>query len=192
MTFPQGQFGVIHADPAWSYQMYSDKGHGKSPHAHYQCMSMDELKGMRDDILFATAPDAVLFMWAVWPMLPDALELMKEWGFQYKTGGAWHKRSKTWLPECEAPKSAFGTGYILRSACEPFLIGTRGEPKAKNRSTRNIIEAAVREHSRKPDSTIEMLENLFDGPYLELFARTKREGWSVWGNETDKFSEVAL
>lgn len=181
MSFPSGQFGVIYADPPWSYEMYSDKGYEKSPYAHYDCMGIDQLKALRDQIVFATAPNAVLFMWAVFPMLPQAIELMSAWGFQFKTGGAWHKKTS-------GGKTAFGTGYILRSASEPFLIGTHGNPKARNRSTRNLIEAVTREHSRKPDETIPMIENLFDGPYLELFARTQRPGWTVWGNQTDKFT----
>lgn len=195
MNFPTGQFNVIYADPPWSYKMWGDDGYEKSPDKHYDCMNMDDLKGLRDTILFAAAPDCVLFMWAVFPMLPEAIELMREWGFKYKTGGAWHKRSKTWTPECEEPKTAFGTGYIFRSACEPYLVGTIGNPKIKNKSTRNIIDAymiedAVREHSRKPDGTIELIEDLFEGDYLELFGRTQRPGWTVWGNQTDKFSEA--
>lgn len=188
--FPQGQFGLIYADPPWAYEMYSEKGHDKSPYAHYDCMQHEDLLAMRDDVLFATAPDSVCFMWAVWPKIQEALELMEAWGFEYKTGGAWHKRSSTWTPNCEEPKTAFGTGYILRSACEPFLIGTVGNPTTKNKSTRNLIEEAVREHSRKPDCTYEMIENLFDGAYLELFARNQREGWQAWGNQTDKFEEA--
>lgn len=139
---------------------------------------------MRDEIIFASSPDSVCFMWAVWPKIHEALELMEAWGFKYKTGGAWHKKTVN-------GKSSFGTGYLLRSASEPFLIGTLGQPIIKNRSTRNIIDAVVREHSRKPDCTYGLIEGLFDGPYLELFARHKRPGWSVWGNQTDKFEGAA-
>lgn len=182
--FPRGQFGVILADPPWAYEMYSENGHAKSPYAHYDCMPAGQLKAMRDDILFAAGPNCVLFMWAVFPMLPFALDLMSTWGFQYKTGGAWHKKTVH-------GKTAFGTGYILRSACEPFLIGTLGNPTIKNRSTRNLIEAVAREHSRKPDETIGIIEELFEGPYLELFSRQKRPGWESWGNETEKFKVPA-
>jgi N6-adenosine-specific RNA methylase IME4 len=137
-------------------------------------------------------------MWACFPLLRQAVDLMREWGFAYKTGGPWVKRgSKAGL--------AFGTGYVLRSAAELFLIGTKGQPTIKNRSTRNvlmtgdqpaslddidsiIVDSLRREHSRKPDEMIPLIENLFDGPYLELFARTQRPGWSVWGNQTDKFT----
>ncbi len=150
-------------------------------------MNYQQLEALRDDILFSTGPNAVCFMWAVWPKLDEAFKLMKAWGFEYKTGGAWHKRSKTWVEGQKDPKSAFGTGYLLRSASEPFLIGTVGNPNILNKSTRNIIEAAVREHSRKPDCQYKIIESLFDGPYLELFARNQREGWSVFGNQVDKF-----
>jgi N6-adenosine-specific RNA methylase IME4 len=143
-------------------------------------MDMDALRSLRDDILFCAAPDCVLFMWCVFPMMPDAISLMRHWGFQYKTGGAWHKKTVN-------GKTAFGTGYIFRSACEPFIVGTIGNPRAKNKSTRNIIDAVVREHSRKPDETVEMIEALFNGPYLELFGRTQRPEWTVWGDEAGKF-----
>lgn len=197
MMIPRISAGLIYADPPWAYRMYSDKGYEKSPQAHYDCMTADQLAALRDDVIFAAAPDCVLFMWAVWPMLREALLLMQAWGFSYKTGGAWHKRSKTWTPGCDDPKTSMGTGYIFRSACEPFLIGTTGAPRTLNKSTRNIIEgdiiednvieAAVREHSRKPDCVYGLLEGLFPGPYLELFARTQREGWTACGNETGKF-----
>ncbi len=180
--FPSGQFGTILVDPPWAYEMYSEKGHAKSPYAHYDCMTLNELKSLRDYLDFATTPNAVLFMWGVFPMIPQALELIDHWGFKYKTGGAWHKKTKH-------GKDAFGTGYIFRSACEPYFIATRGNPTIKNRSTRNIIEASVREHSRKPDCVYDIIENLFDGAYLELFARTQRKNWTSWGNQTDKFED---
>lgn len=200
--FPKGQFGVICADNPWKYKMYSDKGHAKGAEAQYPTMTFDELAAMRDDILFAAAPNSVLFMWTTWAAdygtdhLQQAMDLMRIWGFQRKTGGHWTKLTKH-------GKQAFGTGYIMRSADEPFIIGTIGEPKIKNHSTRNqiftgdvpenlcdlgmLIAAQAREHSRKPDEVPIMLENLFDGPYLELFARTTRQGWTSWGNEINKF-----
>lgn len=153
---------------------------------------------MRDDILFATAKHAVCIMWATFALLPDALDLMRSWGFTYKTGGPWIKRAGTGNP-------AMGTGYVLRSASELFLIGTTGSPRIKNRGTRNvlltgdwptsveqldsvIVDTLRREHSRKPDEMIPLIEALFDGPYLEIFARTRRPGWNVWGNQLDTFA----
>lgn len=194
--FPPGQFGLIYADPAWDQVMYSDKGYDKSPQSHYECMSMDDLRAMRDSVLFACAPHCVLVMWAIWNMLPQALRLMQDWGFTYKTGGDWDKITKH-------GKQAFGNGYILRSSSEPFLIGTLGAPERQSRSVRNnfytgdvpadlrelniSIAAGIRDHSRKPDEMVPLLESLFPGPYLELFARTRRPGWEVWGKEVNKF-----
>src|ERR1017187_5509203 len=199
--FPAGQYGVIYCDPPWAYEMYSAKGYEKSPQEHYDCMSIDELKALRDPIVFATAPNAVCIMWATFALLPAALDLMRTWGFQFKTGGPWIKRAGNGNP-------AMGTGYVLRSAAELFLIGTLGAPRTKNKGQRNllltgdwphrtedidsiIVDSLRREHSRKPDEMIPLIENLFEGPYLELFARTQRPGWTTWGNQTDKFSEVA-
>jgi N6-adenosine-specific RNA methylase IME4 len=182
--FPRGQYGVILADPPWQYEMRSDKGYGRSPDAHYGCLPLEAIKAMRDDVVFAAGPDCVLFMWAVYPMLPQALELMDAWGFRFKTGGAWHKKTRH-------GKTAFGTGYILRSACEPFLIGTLGQPEIMSKSSRNIIEAEVREHSRKPDEAHVLIERTFRGPYLEMFGRQRRPGWDVWGNQVDLFEAAA-
>lgn len=194
------QYSVIYADPAWEFALRSPKGEEKSPQSHYQCMSMDAMKAMRDEILFATGPDCVCVMWATFPMLQEAMELMKAWGFTYCTAGAWQKVTA-------GGKQGFGTGYVLRSSAEIFLIGKFGSPKIKNKSTRNAlvtgdvpedlrmlgisIFSTLREHSRKPDEMRGLLQELFDGPYLELFARTKVEGWDCWGNETTKFAEVA-
>lgn len=195
--FPVQHHGVIYCDPPWQYEMYSDAGLGKSPDQHYSTMSLQQLKALRDEVFFATGPDAACIMWATFALFPQALELMKEWGFTYKTGGPWIKRAGTGNP-------AMGTGYVLRSSAECFLIGTRGAPKVRNRGQRNvlltgewparvedldsvIVDTLRREHSRKPDEMIPLIEALFDGPYLELFARTTRPGWTVWGNQTDKF-----
>lgn len=201
---PFGSYGLIMADPPWLYEMYSENGHEKGAHKHYKGMTFDELAEMRDQILFSSAPDCILFMWTTWTADPktgidhmqQALDLMKVWGFSRFSGGAWNKTTKH-------GKQAIGTGYNFRSASEPFIVGKIGNPKVKNHSTRNAlftgdipenlndlgisISSLAREHSRKPDEMADLLENLFDGPYLELFARTKRKGWDVFGDETDKF-----
>lgn len=177
---PRGHYGTIIADPPWSFTTHSTKGHGKSPHAHYECMDIDAIAAV--PVASVAAPDCALFMWATAPMLPQALAVMDEWGFQFKTAGAWAKQSKT------GAKWAFGTGYCFRSAAEFFLLGTRGRPAVQSRSVRNLIAAPVREHSRKPDDLHAMAEALYAGPRLELFARERRPGWDAWGNEADKFT----
>lgn len=201
MTFPTAQYGVLYADPPWKYEMYSDKGKQRSPDRHYPCMSLDELKSMRDDVIFATAPNSVCIMWATFPKLLEAVELMECWGFQYKTGGPWIKRAGNGNP-------SMGTGFIVRGASEIFLIGTHGNPKIKNKKTRNllltgtwpetvedidsvILDSLRREHSRKPDEMYAVIENLFEGAYLELFATQRWAGWDAWGNQIGKFGEEA-
>lgn len=177
------RYGAIIADPPWAYQNYSVKGQGKGAAGQYACMSTADIAALPVSQL--AAPDCALFMWATFPMLPDALALMEAWGFTFKSGGPWAKQSST------GAKWAFGTGYIYRSAAELFIVGTIGRPKIKSRSVRNLIVAPTRGHSRKPDEQYAHVESLFDGPYAELFARQQRPGWDAWGNETAKFSEAA-
>lgn len=176
-------YGAILADPPWRFELYSSKGEEKSPQAQYACMSTPEIAALPVNHL--AAPDSALVMWGTFPMLPDLLALMKAWGFTFKTGGAWAKQSST------GAKWAFGTGYVLRSAAELFVIGTIGKPQQRSRSERNLIVAPIREHSRKPEAMHGMIERLYPGPYLELFARERRPGWDAWGNQTEKFEREA-
>lgn len=177
-----GGFRCIYADPAWSFKTYGKNGHDKSPEAHYPTMALEDIKAL--PVGDVAAKDCFLLMWATWPVLDQALDLMGSWGFKYTTGGAWAKQSST------GKKWQFGTGYIFRSASEPLLVGKRGKPIWKSKSERNLWVSPVREHSRKPDEVVEMIERSIDGPFLELNARTTRQGWSVWGNETNKFGNV--
>jgi N6-adenosine-specific RNA methylase IME4 len=106
--------------------------------------------------------------------MPHALAVLDSWGFSFKTVAAWAKQSKS------GRRWQFGTGYLLRSAAEFFLIGTRGRPQQLSRRSRNLIVAPVREHSRKPEEIYELIEATWPGPYVELFARYPRAGWSQW------------
>lgn len=201
---PAGGFGLIMADPPWSYEMRSENGYAKAPEAQYQTMPLADIKALPVEAL--AARNCLLWLWAVNPQLPQALEVMAAWGFTFKTAGTWLKRSTR-------GKVSFGTGYILRSANEPFLIGTRGEPKT-TRSTRSAvithderftgewsdiwpngtvtIEASVREHSRKPDEAFQACDDLMpEVRKLELFSRTERKGWVTWGDESGKFGAAS-
>jgi N6-adenosine-specific RNA methylase IME4 len=178
-----GGFRVILCDPPWNFKTYNDNISAKSAASHYALMSMADLR--RLPIADLAAKDCALIMWATQAQLHDAIDLMRIWGFAYKTAGAWAKQSST------GQKWAFGTGYILRSAAEFYLVGTRGKPKAKVKNVRNLIVAPTRGHSRKPDQMHADLERLFDGPRLELFARQSRPGWTVWGHESAKFDKEA-
>jgi N6-adenosine-specific RNA methylase IME4 len=172
--------GAILCDPPWRFSNYSANGESKNPVAHYGCMDLDALKSLPVNHL--AAPDCAMIMWATAPLLPQAIDLLNHWGFTFKSAGSWAKQSST------GEKWAFGTGYCFRSASEFFLLGTIGKPKVQSRSVRNLIVAPVREHSRKPDCQYDMVEQLFAGPYVELFSRTARPGWQAWGNEAGRFS----
>lgn len=166
------KYGAILADPAWAYTMRGPKGFRKSPEAHYQTMSEAEIAALPVEKL--ASGDCLLFLWSTWPHLEGALRVMKAWGFRYKTGGSWTKLTKSGGP-------AFGTGYILRSAVEPFLIGTIGAPSYRDRAVRNLIEAERREHSRKPPDARAMIERLLPHAFAcELFATEPWPGHDVW------------
>lgn len=179
---PAGGADLIMADPPWSYAMYSEAGYDKSPDAHYQTMDLAAIKALPVEAL--AAPDALLWLWCVGPMMPQAFEVCAAWGFTFKTAGWWVKQTRN-------GKQTFGTGYLLRSAGEPFLIATRGKPRT-TRATRNTVLGLVREHSRKPDEAYLAAERLMpEARRIDLFSRQVRPGWTAWGNETTKFGEVA-
>ena len=175
---PFGYGGII-ADPPWQYEMYSPKGYKKSPEAHYDTMSDDEILSLPVGHL-AQEP-CWLFLWAIWPKLPLALECLKRWGFRHITGGAWVKRTK-------GGQLRWGTGYNLRSCCEPFLLARVGQAQARVTDLPNIIEARAREHSRKPDEARLIMERLCPERWLvELFSRSPWDGHDVWGHQTSMF-----
>ncbi|HET6606728.1 MAG TPA: MT-A70 family methyltransferase [Rhodopila sp.] len=181
LSLPELQARVILADPPWMFRNYSAKGEEKNPAAQYDCMSLDEIKALPVQEL-ADPTGCVLVMWATAPMLPQAIETMAAWGFQFKSAGAWAKQSST------GSKWAFGTGYCYRSAAEIWLLGSIGTTKQKARNVRNLIVAPAREHSRKPEQMRADIERMWDGPYIELFARERAAGWMAWGNDINKFS----
>lgn len=196
MTWPfgdleRGKYGAILADPPWSFEVWSkDTGAGRSPSAHYSTMSMREISRLPVDEL--AAKDCVLFMWACWPSIVDALRIIDAWGFTYKTCGFdWLKADNTQphFFQDDVPAQV-GMGYWTRANSEPCLLAVRGKPKRLNADVRQGIIAPRREHSRKPDGIHERIERLVAGPYCELFARQRQPKWDVWGNQTDKFAEA--
>lgn len=179
---PAGGFGLIMADPPWSYEMRSEKGYGRAPEAHYRTMDLAAIKALPVEML--AAENCVLWLWALGPQLPQALDVITAWGFTYKTSGHWAKVGTS-------GKQSFGTGYILRNAGEPFIIATRGAPKCA-RTVRSVIIAPVREHSRKPEKAFTEAERLLPGVRrLELFSRQNRPGWTSYGDEAGKFGVAA-
>ena len=180
---PAGGFSLIMADPPWSYGMRSEKGYAKSPEAHYRTMPVEDIQ--RLPVGHIAAQDSVLWLWALGNQLPQALAVIAAWGFTFKTSGHWAKTTRH-------GKQAFGTGYILRNAGEPFLIATRGAPKT-SRAVRSVLIAPAREHSRKPDAAFAAAEQMMpEVRRIELFSRQPRAGWDAWGDEACKFANEAV
>ena len=177
---PRGYYRAILADPPSPFLTRSQKGKGRSADRHYQTMSWLDIGTLPVEEL--AAPSCALFLWATWPTLPQALRLIEVWGFEYKTCAFdWIKINKDGRPR-------FGLGYWTRSNTEPCLLATRGHPKRLNADVSQVIVTQRREHSRKPDQVRSKIERLVAGPYLELFARSRRDGWDEWGDEVGKFN----
>jgi N6-adenosine-specific RNA methylase IME4 len=164
------RFAVILADPPWRWQPYSRvTGMDRAADNHYPTLPLDRIKAL----VPPAHRDAVLFLWAISSMLPQALEVMAAWGFRYKTSAVWVKPS-------------IGTGYWFRSRHEHLLVGTRGRIPAPAMGTQwsSVIEAPTRGHSVKPDTVYKLIESYFPTlQRLEMFARTDRPGWTAWGAE---------
>lgn len=184
MRFPKGKkFKVIMADPPWPYQTWGNgaqvPARGEQP---YETMSLDELQKL--PVSEAAADDCVLVMWVISSHVAKAIMLGICWGFEFKTlGFVWEKTQKG-----DPTKLKMGMGKWLRQECEISLLFTRGKPKRVSAGVRQVIQEPAREHSRKPDVAYERLEELCAGPYLELFSRTDRKGWTAWGDQTGHFN----
>ena len=187
-AIPRGHFAAIIADPPWSFRSWSDKGRNRAPDAmvrqkglaerHYATMGLADIRAL--PVGDMAARDCALFLWAVDCMLPEAIEVGRAWGFAYKTTGfTWAKTNRT------KPGYSVGLGYWTRGNPESCLYFTRGKPKRLSAAVRQLIVAPRREHSRKPEEARERVEALVPGPYLELFCREPRAGWSSWGDQTD-------
>jgi N6-adenosine-specific RNA methylase IME4 len=163
---PPGKFRAIYADPPWSY---SNSGFAQSAASKYPTMSLDRICDM--PIADKAVDETVLFLWATSPLLPDALTVMGAWDFQYKASMVWIKD--------RAP----GMGWYVNTKHEFLLIGAgRSTPHPKVKLD-SVVTAPVSKHSKKPEEFYALIEQMYEGPYLELFARNKREGWERWGNE---------
>ena len=186
---PSNHFGVIYADPATRFVTRSEKGKGRSADKHYQTMTWPQLMGLVGEIDRVAAKDAVLLCWTTWPQLLKTITFCQACGFEYKTAGFdWLKADGRSIHLFDDTiKAAMRMGYWTRSNGEPCLLFTRGKPKRLKADVRMGIIEPSREHSRKPDCVYGRIERLVAGPYLELFARTQRQGWTAVGDQVGKF-----
>ena len=164
---PDEEFNVIYADPPWRYEHSKTKN--RDIENQYPTMELEDIKQLE----VPANEDSVLFLWATAPKLKEALEVMESWGFNYRTNIIWDKET-------------IGMGYWARIQHEILLIGVKGKfnpPFEENRFPSVYQEKKTR-HSSKPHFYYEMIEKMFpNGKYLELFSRTKRDGWVMWGSE---------
>lgn len=186
---PKNHFAAVHADCPWRFRTWSETNQKKSASRYYSLMTLEEIMAL--PVKELAAKDCVLFLWAINPMLPHALRVMDAWGFRFKTlGFSWAKLTPSsdgsWIPKWHV-----GTGYYSRANVELCLLGTRGKPKRLARNVRQLIVAPRREHSRKPDEVYASIERLVPGPRLDLFGRQSRQGWTVWGAESNKYDQPA-
>jgi len=173
------KYDVILADPPWNFETWDKKANSRTPSAHYDVMSVDDICAL--PIADLAAENCALFMWAVWPRIFDAERVINAWGFRYRTlGFEWVKLNKSGMG------FHIGLGYYTRANPEPCLLAVKGTMKVATRSERNLIVTPIREHSRKPDEQYGKIERLYPGrKYLELFARHPRQGWAAFGNEVE-------
>lgn len=182
-----GKYNVIYADPPWSYSNFQGKGsYYGDVSRHYKTLSLDELKEL--PIKELANENCVMFMWATFPNLKEAIELLEHWGFKYKTTAfVWVKVDKTGRPRTD------GLGFYTNSNAEIVLIGKRGKLVRESKSVKQIVMAQKRGHSRKPQGVYVRIEEMYGNvPRIELFARNRREGWDAWGDEVPDETQMLL
>ncbi len=178
LAFCPGPFGTILADPPWRFSNRT----GKMAPEHrrlsrYATMTADEIMAL--PVAEIAARQSHLYLWVPNALVSEGLEVMRRWGFTYKTNLVWYKVRKDGGPDGR------GVGFYFRNVTELVLFGVHGSLRTgrPGRRQTNVILSRKREHSRKPDQLYEIIEACSPGPYLELFARYPRPGWSQWGDE---------
>ena len=175
-----GTFGTILADPPWRFTNRTGKVAPEHKRlSRYNTMSFKEIEEL--PIAEMALSKSHLYLWVPNALVQEGLEVMKHWGFKYKTNIVWYKVRKDNGPDRR------GVGFYFRNVTEMVLFGVRGHIRTlpPGRSMPNIMVSMKREHSRKPDEQYDIIEKCSPGPYLELFARHPRDGWTQWGDEIE-------
>ena len=178
-----GKFSTVLADPPWRFHNKTGKMAPEHKRlSRHSTLSFEEIGALPVESL-VTEP-AHLYLWVPNALLAYGLDTMRQWGFEYKTNLIWYKVRKDGGPDRR------GVGFYFRNVTEVVLFGVRGKNArtlAPGRRQENIIVSRKREHSRKPDEQYELIESCSPGPYLELFARGRRSGWSAWGDQCEDY-----
>ena len=182
-SIAQQKFATILADPPWQFQNRTGKVAPEHKRLNrYSTMLLPDICAL--PVAQLCAPTAHLYLWTPNALLPEGLEVMRSWGFEYKTNIVWHKVRKDGGPDGR------GVGFYFRNTTELCLFGVRGKNArtlAPGRRQVNIIKTRKREHSRKPDELYDLIAQCSSGPYLELFARGAQPGWTSWGNQAEEY-----
>lgn len=175
------KYSTIYADPPWRFQNRTGKVAPENKKLNrYETMTTEDIMALPVEQI--AAPKSHLYLWIPNALLPDGLAVMKAWGYTYKGNIVWEKIRKDGEPDGR------GVGFYFRNVTEILLFGVRGDhfrTLAPARSQVNLIRSQKREHSRKPDEIIPVIEKCSPGPYLELFARGCRAGWDMWGDQAN-------
>lgn len=176
------RFKTILADPPWQFQNRTGKVAPEHKRLNrYGTMTLDDIKAL--PVSQAADNTAHLYLWVPNALLPEGIEVMKAWGFNYKSNLVWHKLRK------DGGSDGRGVGFYFRNVTEIILFGVRGKNArtlSPGRSQVNYIGTRKREHSRKPDEQYDLIQSCSPGPYLEMFARGERPGWAIWGNQANE------
>lgn len=179
----QTKFSTVLADPPWRFENRTGKMAPEHKRlSRYETMTTEEICAL--PVSSIAADTAHLYLWVPNALLPDGLRVMDAWGFKYKTNIVWQKVRKDGGPDGR------GVGFYFRNTTEILLFGVRGKNARTlqpGRSQVNVIRSMKREHSRKPDEAYELIENCSWGPFLEMFARGSRDGWTTWGNQAEDY-----
>lgn len=180
MDFTNGKkYRTIYADPPWQFANRTGKMAPEHKRLNrYSTMKLEDIK--RLPVGDVADEKSHLYLWVPNALLPEGLEVMKAWGFEYKTNLIWEKIRKDGFPDGR------GVGFYFRNTTEMVLFGIKGNNNRTldpGRTQVNLIRSQKREHSRKPDEFVNLIEACSPGPYLELFARGDRPGWDMWGNQ---------
>lgn len=179
-----GRYGTILIDPPWRFANRTGKMAPEHKRLHrYPTMSFEEIAALPVGPL--ALAKSHLYLWCPNALIHEGLEIIRAWGFTYKTNIVWYKVRKDGGPDGR------GVGFYFRNVTELILFGVKGNlrTKAPGRSQVNVITTRKQEHSRKPDEQYEVIEACSPGPYLELFARKKREGWTSWGDQAETYED---
>jgi len=177
------RFKTVLADPPWQFQNRTGKMAPEHKRLNrYGTMGLDDI--MELPVAQLTDETTHLYLWVPNALLPEGLQVLAAWGFQYKSNIVWHKVRKHGGPDGR------GVGFYFRNTTELVLFGVKGKNArtlAPGRRQVNILRTMKREHSRKPDEMYQLVESCSPGPWLELFARGGRPGWVSWGNQADDY-----